>query len=167
MQWTWWPEAGTIIVTGPYCWGSLESDLSKISLNSPRSQWVDHPFPIFSITIDQLHYGDVIMSTMASQITGVSQAQFKENTKAPRHWPFWGELPLTGGFPSQRTSNAENVSIQVMTSSWLLANCKRTSRVQICVLLMNISWSGPNAFEICLCYTQIFSRALVQQWCLW
>ena len=33
------------------------------------------------------------------------KAQIKENIKAPRHWPLWGE------FPAQRTSNAENVSI--------------------------------------------------------
>ena len=39
------------------------------------------------------------MSTIASQITGVQivtqsfvQAQFKENIKAPRHRPLWGEF---------------------------------------------------------------------------
>ena len=53
---------------------------------------------------------------MAPQITGVSivcstvfQAHIIENIKAPRHWPLWGES--TGGFPSQRARNAENVSI--------------------------------------------------------
>ena len=34
------------------------------------------------------------------------QAQIKQNIKATRDWP-----PVTGGFPSQRLSNAENVSI--------------------------------------------------------
>ena len=40
---------------------------------------------------------DVIMGAMASQITG----EFKENIKAPRHWPLCGEftddrwIPLT------------------------------------------------------------------------
>ena len=48
-----------------------------------------------------IHYSDIIMSTMASQITGVSilcitvypgvRAQIKENIKAPHHWPLWGE----------------------------------------------------------------------------
>ena len=33
----------------------------------------------------------------------------QEIMKAPRHWPLWGES--TGGFPSQRASNAENDSI--------------------------------------------------------
>ena len=43
------------------------------------------------------------------------QTQIKENIKAPRHWPLWGEFtgdsPVTGEFPAQRASNAENVSI--------------------------------------------------------
>ena len=55
---------------------------------------------------------------MASQISGSRlftrpfiQAQIKENIKAPRHWPFAGNSPVTGEFPSQRASNAENLSI--------------------------------------------------------
>ena len=70
------------------------------------------PFPIY------LHYIDVIMTTMASQITSLAvvysivyQAQIKENIKAPRHWPLSGEFTGTGEFPAQRASNAENVSI--------------------------------------------------------
>ena len=46
-----------------------------------------------------LHYSDVIIEAMASQITGVSilytsvfQAQIDENIKGPRHWPLWGEF---------------------------------------------------------------------------
>ena len=51
---------------------------------------------------------------MASKITSLTvdyssvysiHALIKENIKAPRHWPLWGE------FPAQRASNAENVSI--------------------------------------------------------
>ena len=37
------------------------------------------------------------------------QVQIKENFKAPRHWPLWGEF--TSEFPAQKASNAENVSI--------------------------------------------------------
>ena len=44
------------------------------------------------------HYIDVIMSAMASQITGVSiftkpfvKVQIKENIKDPRQWLLWGE----------------------------------------------------------------------------
>ena len=38
-------------------------------------------------------------------------ALIKENIKAPRHWPLWGEFTGTGEFPIQRASNAENVFI--------------------------------------------------------
>ena len=44
------------------------------------------------------HHSDVIVSAMASQSPASRwfappfiQAQIKENIKAPRHWPFWGE----------------------------------------------------------------------------
>ena len=37
------------------------------------------------------------------------QAPIKEHVEAPRHWPLCWES--TGGFPSQRASKAENVSI--------------------------------------------------------
>ena len=79
------------------------------------------------------HYIDVIMSAMASQITGASivystvvQAQIKENIKAPRHWPFRGMSwrPVNSPPPppphthththtyiQSYTNNAENVSI--------------------------------------------------------
>ena len=39
------------------------------------------------------------------------QVHIKENIKAPRHWHLWGESTGTGGLPSQRASNAENVYI--------------------------------------------------------
>ena len=58
------------------------------------------------------------MSAMASQITGVSigaqpfvQAQIKENIKLRATGPLWGKPPVTGGFPSLRDCNAENVSV--------------------------------------------------------
>ena len=35
------------------------------------------------------------------------QAQIKENTKAPRHWPCKGNPLMTGEFPAQRASNVE------------------------------------------------------------
>ena len=50
---------------------------------------------------------------MASQITGVSvvQAQIKESIKASRYWTLRGIHRWPDGFPSQRASKAENVSI--------------------------------------------------------
>ena len=45
------------------------------------------------------HHSDVIMTTIASQITSLMivtqffiQTQIKENIKAPRHWPLCGEF---------------------------------------------------------------------------
>ena len=45
------------------------------------------------------HYHDVMMSTIASQITSLASvyssvylAPIKENIKAPRHWPLCGEF---------------------------------------------------------------------------
>ena len=64
------------------------------------------------------HYNDVIMTTMASQITSLTVVYSivysdadKKNIKAPRHWPLCGEFTGTGEFPVQRASNAENGSI--------------------------------------------------------
>ena len=42
--------------------------------------------------------------------------QIKENKKAPRHWPLCGEFTGDWWIPTQRASNAENLSI-LMTSS--------------------------------------------------
>ena len=39
------------------------------------------------------------------------KTQIKENLKALRHWPLWGEFTGDRWFPSQRASNAANVSI--------------------------------------------------------
>ena len=39
------------------------------------------------------------------------QAQIKESIKAPLHWPLCGNSPVTGEFPAQMASNAENFSI--------------------------------------------------------
>ena len=51
------------------------------------------------------------MSTMVSRlfIESFIQAQIKENIKAPRHCPLWGES--IGGFRLRRATNTENVSI--------------------------------------------------------
>ena len=60
-----------------------------------------------------MHFSEVTMSAMASEITGssivcstVCSGAQQRNTKAQRHWPLWGKT--TGG--TQRASNAEYVS---------------------------------------------------------
>ena len=57
------------------------------------------------------------------------QAQIKENIKAPRHWPLWGKLrvtglcegnsPVTDEFLAQKTSNAEDVGSLIATRHFL------------------------------------------------
>ena len=67
---------------------------------------------------EQVHYLDVTISAIASQTTSSSmffqpfvQADIKENINVRVIGPLWGESPVTGGFPSQRASNAESVSV--------------------------------------------------------
>ena len=64
------------------------------------------------------HYGDVTMSTMASQITCVSMFTgrlFRRRSEKASKLCVTGlcerNPPVTGGFPSQKARNAENVSI--------------------------------------------------------
>ena len=70
-----------------------------------------------SYDVTVMHYSDVIMNAMASQIIGALftqpflQARIKENTKAPRHWLLWGEFTGDRWIPAQRASNAGNGSI--------------------------------------------------------
>ena len=69
-----------------------------------------------------LHYGNVIMGAIASQITSLTivftepfmQTQIKENIKAPRHWPLCGEFADDRWIP--RTNGQQRGAL--MTSSW-------------------------------------------------
>ena len=57
------------------------------------------------------------MNVMASQITSLTIVypfileQIKENIKAVRHWPLWGEFTGDRWISHTKASNAENVSI--------------------------------------------------------
>ena len=74
------------------------------------------------------HYNDVIVGTVASQITSLTvvystviQTQIKEDIKAPRHWPLWGEF--TGDRWIPRTNGQyRGKCFQLMTSSCQLLN---------------------------------------------
>ena len=66
----------------------------------------------------QSHYNDVIMSAMTSQITSLTTVYSsvysgtdQRKRQTPRHWHCEGNSPVTGEFPTQMASNAENVSI--------------------------------------------------------
>ena len=69
---------------------------------------------------DSFHYNDVTMSAMASQLitsltivysTVYSRRRSKKTTKLCITGLCAGNSPVTGEFPAQRASNAENVSI--------------------------------------------------------
>ena len=93
------------------------------SFKAPRDRWAGWKLLVefFQQAIKRQNaYNDVIMGAIASQITSLtiiystvySDADHrKQNIKAPRHRPLAGNSPRTGGFPAQRASNAENVSI--------------------------------------------------------
>ena len=69
--------------------------------------------------VGSTHYNDVIMSTMASQITGLtivfsnvySRRRSKKTSKLRVTGLCEGNSPVTGEYPAQRVGNAENVSI--------------------------------------------------------
>ena len=57
----------------------------------------------------EIHYNDVIMSAMVSQIASLTivsqafiQAQIKENIKAVRHWPLCGDVTSDRWIPSTK-----------------------------------------------------------------
>ena len=65
-----------------------------------------------------LHCSDVIMRAIVSQTTGVwivyatvVRPQNKENPKALRRWPLWGEFTSDRWISCTKASNVENVSI--------------------------------------------------------
>ena len=66
-----------------------------------------------------MHYNDVIMGAMATQITSLtivcstvySKRRSKKTSKLCVTGLSAGNSPVTGEFPEQKTSNAENVSI--------------------------------------------------------
>ena len=81
----------------------------------------------------RIHYNDVIMSEMSSQITGVSifysTVCSKKTSKLRVTGLCEGNSLVTGEFPAQRASNAENVSIRwrhhkLLHSTWQSYDCK-------------------------------------------
>ena len=96
---------------------SFSPYIRKMNMYGERHNGIERKIRKLGIVSIELHYDDVIMTMIASQITSLTvvnsfiQTQMKENIKAPRHWPLSGEFTGTGEFPAQRASYAENVSI--------------------------------------------------------
>ena len=100
--------------------------------------------------IENYHYNDVIMSTIASQITSITivystfiQTQIKGNIKAPRHWPLCGEFTGTGEFPAQMASYAENVSIWWRHHDAVSKHTRRHHGMEMLSALL-VLWEGIN-----------------------
>ena len=81
-----------------------------------------------------IHHNDVIMSAMAPQITIVYSTvrRSKKMSKLRVTGLCEGNLPVTGEFPSQRASNADNVSIW-----WRHHGCFDENRRNLYVSLWN------------------------------
>ena len=84
------------------------------------------------------------------------QAQIKENIKAPRHRPLWGEFTDDRRIPAQMARNAENVS---MTSSWHVWKWRRYTSKQITGYFWINSWCGR-----CFTWSNIAIIRLYYQW---
>ena len=114
-----------------YCWMALQVFITVIFLNFNVRSHAKFNGPHNSMHFDILyilangkyalswHYNNVIMNAMASQITsltivystGYSRRRSKKTSKLPVTGLCEGNSPVTGEFPTQRASSAENVSI--------------------------------------------------------
>ena len=81
---------------------------------------------IFQGIIPQVHYSDVIMGAMASQITSLTivystvySGGDKKQTKLRSAGLWAGNSPVIGEFHTQMTSNAKNVSIWWRHYGWI------------------------------------------------
>ena len=100
-----------------------------------RIQSLEHHTVTWLCIINLLHnhYSDVIMSPVASKITSLtivyssiySGADHRKHQSSASLAPCVGNSPVTGEFPAQRASNAENVSIW-----WCHHNSKSDSDVE-------------------------------------
>ena len=89
-------------------------------LFKPTRKWRIYALVILVVSDwkTEAYYGDVIMGTIASQITSLTivystvySGTDQRNIGGPRHWPLCGEFTDDRWFPAQRASNAEKVYI--------------------------------------------------------
>ena len=93
-------------------WSILDSIQANLIGQSLFKQWDFDTLKDISCNCDD-HYNDVIMSTMASQITSLTIVYSTFYSR--RRWKKTSKLhdnsPMIGEFPTQRASNMENISI--------------------------------------------------------
>ena len=89
-------------------WMNANCIRRSILVSGPNRSLVHPPPP------HNFHYNDIIMSTMASEITSLNclfRHRSKKRSKLRVTGLCAGNSPVTGEFPAQMASNAENVSI--------------------------------------------------------
>ena len=129
----WWRHHGFITFPPPYIIPSCRtSDPVVMRSNVLKSpEWTAIACLWVQIVISHLHpchYSDVIMSTIASQITGVlivcstvwSGADQRKHQSSASLAFVRGNPPVTCGLPSQMANNAENVYIWWRHREWSL-----------------------------------------------
>ena len=98
------------------------------------------------LSIHVVHYIDVIMTTMASQINSLKVVcsivyldSDQRNIKAPRHWPLCGEF--TGDRWIPRTNGQlRGKCLHLMTSSWGTIGAHCMSDIRIKTYLQKRMW---------------------------
>ena len=72
-----------------------------------------HHILVFMLYMRTLSHTGIRLNSPASRlfIQRFIEAQIKEDIKAPRNWPLYGEFTGHGEFRAQRASYAENISI--------------------------------------------------------
>ena len=151
-------------------WLRLLRGLSDWSESSPGRNRTD---PGYHQPETIQHYGDVMMSAMASQITSLtivystfySRRRSKKTSKLRVTGLCEGNSPVTGEFPAQRASNAENVSVWwrhhgvicfdtgIIVSQHLLTN--KIYDKKIAQSLWNLVASGLSVSKIFICSIEI------------
>ena len=98
-------------------WGGRQQAIAWVTVDEYNN--ILYKAPLAGSGFYQNHYHDVIMSAMASQITGVSiicltvcwGAGQRKSQSSTSLVPVRGDPPVSGGPHSQRASDAENIRV--------------------------------------------------------
>ena len=111
-----WCDGCAVVVCTKFCWDVINSNGITGKWKSRRI-WI----AVEKSLISQMYLGTFsALQWRYNECDGVSNHRhlvcllnrfIKEDIKVPRQWPLWGESTDDRWFPSQRGSNAENISI--------------------------------------------------------
>ena len=156
MQRTWWPEAGTIIVTGPYCdilsylypfyghWGAKLGqghDDVMVLLTGLIHHWT-----FFFSLLWRHNERDSVSNHQPHDclLNRSFRCRSNETSKPCVTSLCAGISPVTGEFPPQKASNAENVPIwwrhHVIGIQWLYATSLRRFKCKSGKVSLSFLW---------------------------